>query len=405
MTFDQVDDALLDVRPDRGARDLTGRLAGQVVGGRPHRAHVRDRHHHVHVDLLGRRRLHDGDRTPAGQEPGHLLDRADRGGQPDPLRGPVQQRVEPVQRDRQMGAALGAGDGVHLVDDHGADTAQHFPGPAGEQQEQRFRCGDQDVGAVPGERAPVPGRGVAGPDRDGDLRQGDAAARRHRAHPGQRRAQVPLHVDGQGLQRRQVEHRAPLRRRRLGGSTRSLRRTGAVRQAAGHQIVDGGQERRQRLARSGRRDDQGVLAPADGVPGPGLGGGRRGERVGEPVPDQRVEPSQRLGRVRGRSHRRTRRTVRSVRSRFRGCAALATGFPRLAAVSPVASRRRPAGHLLIVRPDPDSLRDPTVQPADPVDWGRPRPVTPCSRSMCSDACALVRSPGSSSPASRARVSR
>ena len=36
--------------------------------------------------------------------------------------GDVEQRVEPLERHRQVGAALGAGDGVDLVDDDGVDA-------------------------------------------------------------------------------------------------------------------------------------------------------------------------------------------------------------------------------------------------------------------------------------------
>ena len=36
--------------------------------------------------------------------------------------GEVQQCVEPLQAEREVGAALGAGDGVDLVDDHRLDS-------------------------------------------------------------------------------------------------------------------------------------------------------------------------------------------------------------------------------------------------------------------------------------------
>ena len=50
------------------------------------------------------------------------------------------------RRQREVRAALGAGDGVHLVDDHRLDAAQRLAGRRGEQQEQRLGRGDQDVG-------------------------------------------------------------------------------------------------------------------------------------------------------------------------------------------------------------------------------------------------------------------
>ena len=51
-------------------------------------------------------------------------------GQPDPLGRPVEQRVEPFEGEREVGAALGAGDRVHLVDDHRLDAAQRLAGLA-----------------------------------------------------------------------------------------------------------------------------------------------------------------------------------------------------------------------------------------------------------------------------------
>ena len=87
-------------------------------------------HDDLEVPLLGRRRLHHLDRAPAGEEAGHLLDRPDGGRQPDPLRRPLEQRVEPLEAEREVGAALGAGDGVHLVEDHRLDARRAPRGPA-----------------------------------------------------------------------------------------------------------------------------------------------------------------------------------------------------------------------------------------------------------------------------------
>jgi hypothetical protein len=71
---------------------------------------------------------------------GHLLDGAHRRGQPDPSCGSVEQRVEPLQRERQVSTALGAGDGVHLVDDDGLDAAQRLAGLRGQEEEERLRA-------------------------------------------------------------------------------------------------------------------------------------------------------------------------------------------------------------------------------------------------------------------------
>ena len=70
--------------------------------------------------------------------------------------------------------------------------------------------------------------------------------------PASGAAQVALDVDGQRLERADVEH--PAAPHRVG------------RHGLGGQPVEGGQERGERLAGPGRRDDEGVLAAGDRVP-------------------------------------------------------------------------------------------------------------------------------------------
>ena len=161
------------------------------------------------------------DRAAAGEERGHLLDRPHRRRQADPLRRALEQLVEPVERDRQVGAALGAGHRVHLVDDHRLDAAQRLARGAGQQQEQRLGRGDEDVGGPPGEGAPLVGGGVAGADADADLGPRQAEPRGRLADPGQRRAQVALDVDRQRLERGDVEDAAARPARPAGGAAAS----------------------------------------------------------------------------------------------------------------------------------------------------------------------------------------
>ena len=87
----------------------------------------------------------------------------------DALRRLVEQRVEALEAEGEVGAALGAGDGVDLVDDDRVDAAQRLARLAGEHQEQRLGRRDQDVGRRGAELAPVGRAGVAGPQPDGDL--------------------------------------------------------------------------------------------------------------------------------------------------------------------------------------------------------------------------------------------
>ena len=173
--------------------------------------------------VLALRRLDDLDVVRAAEEPGGLVDRADRRGQADALGRAAEQRVEPLEGERQVGAALGGGDRVHLVDDHRLDAAQRLPRGRGEQQEERLGRGDQDVRRGAGEQPPLVGRGVAGAHADGDLRRRDAEPAGGLPDAGQRRPQVALDVDGERLERADVEHPAAALRASAGAGSRASR--------------------------------------------------------------------------------------------------------------------------------------------------------------------------------------
>ena len=85
-------------------------------------------------------------RVEPTEEPRDLLERTLGGRQPDPLGRVVRQRLEPLQRQHQMGAALRRRDRVDLVDDHGPNAPQRLPGGGREHQVERFGRGDEDVG-------------------------------------------------------------------------------------------------------------------------------------------------------------------------------------------------------------------------------------------------------------------
>ena len=57
-------------------------------------------------------------------------------------------RLEALEREREVRAALGVGDGVDLVDDHRLDPAEHLARVRGEDQVQRLGRRDEDVGRV-----------------------------------------------------------------------------------------------------------------------------------------------------------------------------------------------------------------------------------------------------------------
>ena len=110
--------------------------------------------------------------------------------------------LEALQRERQVRAALRAGDRVHLVEDHRLDGAQHLAALRGEQQEERLGRRDQDVGRRAQHLLALALRRVARAHADGELR----------AHAGERAAQVALDVVVERLQRRHVEEPQALAR-------------------------------------------------------------------------------------------------------------------------------------------------------------------------------------------------
>ena len=120
MLLDEVEDAGLDVGPERAA-------AG-VLGVFVERGHVLDRDDDLEVPPLLARRGDHLDRGGAAEEAGDLLDRADGGREADALGGPLEQLVEALEGEGEVGAALGAGDGVDLVDDHRLHAGQRLAG-------------------------------------------------------------------------------------------------------------------------------------------------------------------------------------------------------------------------------------------------------------------------------------
>ena len=205
-------------------------------------------HHDLDLERLADAGVDDGDGAgPAGasqtaEEAGHLLQRALRGRQPDPLRRPLAQGVEPLQAERQVGAPLGGGEGVDLVDDDGLDTAQRLPRVRREHEVEALGRGDQQVGRVAHERLALPRGGVAGAQADRGLGVGQPEAFGGQPDAGQRRAEVLLDVEGQGPQRRQVEEAGPAllglgrRRRTRAGRCPTGRRPASCRSPVGAQM-------------------------------------------------------------------------------------------------------------------------------------------------------------------------
>ena len=103
-------------------------------------AHVLQRHDDAEVELLARARVHELDRPAARDEAADLLERPLGGREADPLHGLADQSLQPLEAERQVGAALRAGDGVHLVDDDDLDAAEGLAGPRREHEKERLRA-------------------------------------------------------------------------------------------------------------------------------------------------------------------------------------------------------------------------------------------------------------------------
>ena len=106
----------------------------------------------------------------AAEEAPDLLQWTLRRGQADALGLDLGHLAQALQAQREMAAPLGRRHGVDLVDDQPAHGREDAAGGAGEDEEQRFGRGDEDVGRVTLHRAPDVGGRVAG--ADGDLNVG-----------------------------------------------------------------------------------------------------------------------------------------------------------------------------------------------------------------------------------------
>ena len=130
VLLDQLQEPGVDGRPDARALLRGGLLQwdraapgppGGLLGGGP--GHVRHWHHDLQVHLWRVGPVHDRDLPAAAQEGRHLLQRPLGRRQPDALGIDGREVGQALQRQRQVHAALGAGHGVDLVDDHRVGAA------------------------------------------------------------------------------------------------------------------------------------------------------------------------------------------------------------------------------------------------------------------------------------------
>ena len=211
---DELEQARMDRRPDRDA------AVGPAHGTRAElqriaeARHVLDRHLDGELKCLPAARVDDAHRScPALAEPSEeardLIERALRRGETDALEAGEtflsqcgsDEALEPLQREREVGAALGRHQRVDLVDDDRLDVLQGRAGGRREHEVERFRRRDEDVGRRLAEAHALLRRCVTGPDRDARLAYRMAEALGGVTDPGDRRAQVPLDIYRKRLQR------------------------------------------------------------------------------------------------------------------------------------------------------------------------------------------------------------
>ena len=197
MGANQLEQPRVDGRPDRRPRVADRRgAARQVVGRGRQPRHVLDRHFDRQLQRLLRAGVDDGDRAVAdfalmvanssampvsasvdfrrcaGARSTPPRNRATSSSgrcvADSPIRcsGRVAERGQPLDRQREMGAALGRHQRVNLVDDDRVDGAERLARVRREEQIQRFGRRDEDVGRLALKSGPFALRRVAGPDGD-----------------------------------------------------------------------------------------------------------------------------------------------------------------------------------------------------------------------------------------------
>jgi hypothetical protein len=199
-----------------------------------------------------------------------------RGRQADAHQRLVRDRLQALERQREMRPAPRADDRVNLVDDHRRRRPQHLAAAFGRQQQiERLRRRHDEVRRrAQHRRAFALGR-VASADGCGDPGWLEPRGLGEGSNPAPRLGKVLMDVGAERLQRRDVDDADFIRQRRP--------------QAFLKQIVEGGEKRRQGLARPGRGRDQRMPAGANGRPSAELRLGRRAKRICKPLSNERMK--------------------------------------------------------------------------------------------------------------------
>src|SRR5271156_755084 len=231
-----------------------------------------------------------GSNIISAQKAGQLFDRIQRRRQTDSI-GPRlpaarHQSLEALERERQMRAALVAGERMEFVDDDVADGGEFFAElRRGQQDEQGFGRRHENMRRPPEHRSALAGGGIARAQAGADSRKIESRLGADVAHAMQRLLEIETDVVGERLQRRNVKDRyfvAEIVARRIE-----------------HQAVNRPHESGERLAAAGRRAQQNVEAlgvrGADYRPSEVLRARRRIEAPLKPGANRRMEVVERGG--------------------------------------------------------------------------------------------------------------
>ena len=146
----------------------------------------------------------------ADQEAGDRLDRPLRGREADALGPLLRQRLEALQREREVRPALVPRHRVDLVHDHGAHVAEALAAAPGRHQEiQGLGRRDQQMGRLAEHRGAGAGRRVARAGDHPQIRDDQPELARHLADLRERALEVLPDVGREGLEGRHVDDLGP----------------------------------------------------------------------------------------------------------------------------------------------------------------------------------------------------
>ncbi len=184
--------------------------------------------------------------------------------------------LQPFERQREVGAAAGADHGVDLVDDHRPHGAQHLPAAIrGQEEIERLGGRDENVRRMPQHRGPRRRGRISRANGSGDARCGKSSLFGELPDPPPRFRKVLVDVGAERFQRRHVNDADLVRERTC--------------EAFLEEVVDRRQERRERLAGSGRCGNQRVASFRNGRPAARLRRSRLADLCGKPLLNERME--------------------------------------------------------------------------------------------------------------------